>query len=212
MHKPFATLFVLACALALLAGCQTHRAALAPAVMPATSIELRAPSPGLYTAGQPAADDWAAIAARTTESQIHRELASGFSAPVGFKNSTEGDVHVAIAARGVGTVIDLRAPGELKDRDEAAEVRAAGMRYVAIPVAGAGGIDDANAKILRAALDAADGPVLVHCASGNRAGGLLALMQARSGAMTTEAALAFGRSAGMTSTEARVKELLDTSD
>ena len=50
-----------------------------------------------------------------------------------------------IAARGVGTVIDLRAPGELKDRDEAAEVRAAGMQYIAIPVAGAGGIDDADA-------------------------------------------------------------------
>lgn len=115
----------------------------------------------------------------------------------------------AIRARGVGTVIDLRAPGELKDRDEAAEVRSAGMRYIAIPVAGAGGIDDANAKALRAALDTADGPVLVHCASGNRVGGLLALMQARSGAMTTEQALEFGRSAGMTSTEARVRELLE---
>ena len=61
MRQPFATIFVLACALGLLAGCQTHRAAPAPAVMPATSIELRTPRPGLYTAGQPAADDWAAI-------------------------------------------------------------------------------------------------------------------------------------------------------
>ena len=41
---------------------------------------------------------WGAIGARTTESQIHRELASGFSAPLGFKNSTEGDVDVAIDA------------------------------------------------------------------------------------------------------------------
>lgn len=41
---------------------------------------------------------WGAIGARTTESQVHRELASGFSAPVGFKNSTEGDVQVAIDA------------------------------------------------------------------------------------------------------------------
>ena len=63
MRQPFATIFVLASALGLLAGCQTHRAAPAPAVMPATSIELRTPRPGLYTAGQPAADDWAAIAA-----------------------------------------------------------------------------------------------------------------------------------------------------
>ena len=41
---------------------------------------------------------WGAIGARTTESQVHRELASGFSAAVGFKNSTEGNVRVAIDA------------------------------------------------------------------------------------------------------------------
>ncbi|HPU53122.1 MAG TPA: 3-deoxy-7-phosphoheptulonate synthase [Burkholderiaceae bacterium] len=41
---------------------------------------------------------WGAIGARTTESQVHRELASGFSAAVGFKNSTEGNVKVAIDA------------------------------------------------------------------------------------------------------------------
>ena len=38
---------------------------------------------------------WAAIGARTTESQIHRELASGLSCPVGFKNSTDGGVRQA---------------------------------------------------------------------------------------------------------------------
>jgi 3-deoxy-7-phosphoheptulonate synthase len=38
---------------------------------------------------------WAAIGARTTESQVHRELASGLSCPVGFKNNTHGDVGVA---------------------------------------------------------------------------------------------------------------------
>ncbi|HEX6017166.1 MAG TPA: 3-deoxy-7-phosphoheptulonate synthase [Burkholderiaceae bacterium] len=41
---------------------------------------------------------WGAIGARTTESQVHRELASGFSAAIGFKNSTEGNVRVAIDA------------------------------------------------------------------------------------------------------------------
>jgi len=41
---------------------------------------------------------WGAIGARTTESQLHRELASGTSAPVGFKNGTLGDVGVAIDA------------------------------------------------------------------------------------------------------------------
>ncbi len=41
---------------------------------------------------------WSAIGARTTESQTHRELASGLSMPVGFKNSTDGSVQVAIDA------------------------------------------------------------------------------------------------------------------
>lgn len=39
---------------------------------------------------------WAAIGARTSESQIHRQMASGLSMPVGFKNSTDGDVQVAV--------------------------------------------------------------------------------------------------------------------
>ena len=41
---------------------------------------------------------WAAIGARTTESQIHRELASGLSCPVGFKNGTDGNVTIALDA------------------------------------------------------------------------------------------------------------------
>jgi 3-deoxy-7-phosphoheptulonate synthase len=41
---------------------------------------------------------WGAIGARTVESQVHRELASGLSMPVGFKNRTDGDVQVAIDA------------------------------------------------------------------------------------------------------------------
>ncbi len=41
---------------------------------------------------------WGAIGARTTESQVHRELASGLSCPVGFKNATDGGVRIAIDA------------------------------------------------------------------------------------------------------------------
>jgi 3-deoxy-7-phosphoheptulonate synthase len=41
---------------------------------------------------------WGAIGARTTESQVHRELASGLSMPIGFKNGTDGDVQIAIDA------------------------------------------------------------------------------------------------------------------
>ena len=41
---------------------------------------------------------WVAIGARTTESQTHRDMASGLSAPVGFKNATDGNVEVAVNA------------------------------------------------------------------------------------------------------------------
>lgn len=41
---------------------------------------------------------WASIGARTTESQTHREMASGLSMPVGFKNATDGDVQIAVNA------------------------------------------------------------------------------------------------------------------
>ena len=41
---------------------------------------------------------WAAIGARTTESQIHREMASGLSCPVGFKNGTDGNIKIAVDA------------------------------------------------------------------------------------------------------------------
>jgi 3-deoxy-7-phosphoheptulonate synthase len=41
---------------------------------------------------------WGAIGARTTESQVHRELASGLSCPIGFKNSTDGGVQIAVDA------------------------------------------------------------------------------------------------------------------
>lgn len=41
---------------------------------------------------------WGAIGARTTESQVHREIASGLSCPVGFKNATSGDIGIAIDA------------------------------------------------------------------------------------------------------------------
>lgn len=112
------------------------------------------------------------------------------------------------AAAGVTTVIDLRQPGEDRGFDETAAAEQLGLRYVRIPVAGAAGLTDANARALRTALAQSDGPVLLHCASGNRAGALLALLQARDG-VSVEQALQFGRSAGMTSLEAPTRALLE---
>lgn len=70
---------------------------------------------------------WAAIGARTTESQTHREMASGLSMPVGFKNSTEGVLQVAIdalqAARSPHTFLGVNNAGH------AAVVRTRGNQW-----------------------------------------------------------------------------------
>ncbi|AKT43556.1 beta-lactamase hydrolase domain-containing protein [Chondromyces crocatus] len=109
--------------------------------------------------------------------------------------------------RGVTTVINLRPTDELPGRDVAAEVAAAGLRYHPLPIAGARDITFENAALVQSWLDAASGKVLLHCASSNRSGALVALMASRKG-MEKERALELGRAAGMTSTEARVRELV----
>jgi 3-deoxy-7-phosphoheptulonate synthase len=60
-----------------------------------TATELLDPITPQYIAGLVC---WAAVGARTTESQTHREMASGLSMPVGFKNATDGDLNVAVNA------------------------------------------------------------------------------------------------------------------
>lgn len=181
MSRPFLLIFGAAASLALSAcasnGVEPASAAAEVPTAQATdamplSVALHAPRSGLYAAGQPAATDWAAI-----------------------------------AARGVTTVINLRPPAEMQGRDEAAEVRAAGMEYRELPVDGAAGITPESARRLAGLLAAAPGPVLVHCSSSNRVGGMLAVMQAQAG-MPAQQALEFGRAAGMKSTETRVRELL----
>lgn len=113
-----------------------------------------------------------------------------------------------LAAAGVRAVINLRPQTEMQGRDERAEVAASGMRYIELPIATAADITPQNAHRLAALLDEAEGPVLVHCGSGNRVGGLLAVAMAQSG-MQTEAALEFGRGAGMKSTEPRAREVIE---
>lgn len=111
---------------------------------------------------------------------------------------------------GITTVINLRPAAEMGGRDEAAEVTAAGMAYHQLPVSGAGDITMANAAKLRRLINQAPGPVLVHCASGNRVGALLALGEVESGAAGAEQAVAFGRSAGLGSLEPRVHEVIES--
>lgn len=116
----------------------------------------------------------------------------------------------ALAGQGVTTVVNLRPDAEMAGRDERSEVEAVGMDYHQIPMAGGDDINQENAARLRQIIAGAGGRVLVHCASGNRAGALLALDAAASGAISPHDALEYGKSAGITSAgiEAVVRERL----
>ncbi|KGM51555.1 hypothetical protein N792_10555 [Lysobacter concretionis Ko07 = DSM 16239] len=122
----------------------------------------------------------------------------------------DAEAWTAAARHGVTTVIDLRPEGEMQGRNEAAEVADAGLVYHHLPVAGAGDVNMANAEQLRQLIEQAPGPVLVHCASGNRVGALLALGAAKDDGMTTDQAIAFGREAGLGSLGSRVREVLES--
>lgn len=113
-----------------------------------------------------------------------------------------------LATQGVRTVINLRSPAEMGERDEAAEVAAAGLAYREVPVAGADDITEAKGRELWALLQREPGPVLVHCASGNRVGALIAIGAATAGGIAPQAALELGRASGLTGAEPRVRELL----
>jgi protein tyrosine phosphatase (PTP) superfamily phosphohydrolase (DUF442 family) len=69
-------------------------------------------------------------------------------------------------------------------------------------------VDGDSARRLWTLLKTSDAPVFVHCASGNRAGALLAIGAARFGGMAPDAAIEFGRRAGLSSLEPVVRERL----
>lgn len=79
----------------------------------------------------------------------------------------------AAKAAGATVILDIRDPREQRPFDEPAEIAAAGMTYVNIPV-GHGPIDDATFDRIRDTLrNNANGSVVFHCASGSRVGGTL---------------------------------------
>lgn len=119
--------------------------------------------------------------------------------------------HLAEAARrGVKVVVNLCPAAEMADYDEAAEVARLGMRYVSIPVTGPADLTLENAQRLSAALQGAGAShgVLLHCASGNRAGALLALKASYVDGKSPAEALATGRAAGLRALEDFVSQLL----
>jgi len=114
----------------------------------------------------------------------------------------------AAAAAGIKHVINLRPKAEMK-WDEAGAVAALGMQYHFIPVAGAADVNTSNAATLQLALQALRGErVLLHCASGNRVGALVALQAGLDRPGEVEAAIAKGRNWGLTRLEAVVRQQL----
>ena len=80
---------------------------------------------------------WTAIGARTSESQTHREMSSGLSTPVGFKNATDGDLDVAINA-----ILSAASPHSflgINSQGQSAITRTRGNRYGHIVLRGGGG-------------------------------------------------------------------------
>jgi uncharacterized protein (TIGR01244 family) len=104
----------------------------------------------------------------------------------------------ALRTLGFRTVVNLRREDEDVVKDERALVEAQGLRYVSVPVTAASLTKadvDAVAKVLT---DAQAGPVLLHCTSSNRVGGVWALIAAAQGT-PLEDAIAEGRKAGLKS-------------
>jgi uncharacterized protein (TIGR01244 family) len=125
--------------------------------------------------------------------------------------TTAGQPDVAalsiFAEQGYKTVIDIRTEPEERGMDEAAVINDLGMEYVLFPIDKPEAINFDNARELSRLIEESEGPVLVHCGSSNRVGALFALQKSLDGA-DDEVALEYGREAGMTRLEGRVKEVL----
>ena len=113
---------------------------------------------------------WAAIGARTSESQTHREMSSGLSAPVGFKNGTDGSLDAAVNA-----IISASSPHSflgINMQGRSSVVRTAGNGYGHLVLRGGGGrpnYDTVSVALAEAALAKAGLPhnIVVDCSHAN---------------------------------------------
>ncbi|MCB1911536.1 MAG: 3-deoxy-7-phosphoheptulonate synthase [Rhodocyclaceae bacterium] len=113
---------------------------------------------------------WTAIGARTSESQTHREMSSGLSTPVGFKNATDGDLEVAINA-----IVSASRPHSflgISGKGQSAILRTGGNRYGHTVLRGGGGrpnYDSVSISLAEQALSKAKLPVnvVVDCSHAN---------------------------------------------
>jgi len=113
---------------------------------------------------------WYAIGARTTESQTHREMSSGLSAPVGFKNGTDGGLDVAVNA--LHSASRPHSFLGINQRGQCAVIRTAGNRYGHVVLRGGGGrpnYDSVSVRLCEQALEKAGlAPnIVVDCSHAN---------------------------------------------
>jgi uncharacterized protein (TIGR01244 family) len=129
---------------------------------------------GVWSAGQPAAGDWAGL-----------------------------------PATGIRAVVNLRPAAEQPGLDEGAVVRSHGLDYHEFPVSSPADFEPARvAAFAELMTRLRPGGVLVHCGSGNRVGAMFALSRAREPGVTVDAALDYGRRAGLLSLEPQIAALL----
>ena len=116
----------------------------------------------------------------------------------------------AASHAGYRTVINMRGAKEPGFEWEAQMVEQLGMKYEHLPVTGKDSLTREQIEHIDAVLTAAleEGPVLLHCASGNRIGAVMALRAAWVDGMDPEEAVAYGKASGMTRTEGLTRELL----
>lgn len=121
---------------------------------------------------------------------------------------TEEDLK-KLKANDFSHVINLRPASENIPFDEANTSKELGLKYSNLPIAGPADINKDNALKLDALLKQSDEKVLLHCGSANRVGALLALREFYVNGKSAEQALEYGRNAGLTSLEGKVKQVLD---
>jgi 3-deoxy-7-phosphoheptulonate synthase len=113
---------------------------------------------------------WTAIGARTAESQTHREMSSGLSTPVGFKNATDGDVDAAV--NGILSASGAHAFLGINGQGRTSIIRTRGNRYGHVVLRGGGGrpnFDTVSVSLAEQALAKAKLPqnIVVDCSHGN---------------------------------------------
>ncbi len=113
---------------------------------------------------------WSAIGARTTESQTHREMSSGLSTPVGFKNGTDGDISIAVNA--ILSAAHPHAFLGINSEGKVAIVRTTGNAYGHVVLRGGGGrpnYDSVSIAMAERALTKAGLPanLVVDCSHAN---------------------------------------------